>query len=37
MPDLRREDYGGRRMLRMELPGNRKRGKPKKEALYAMR
>ena len=30
---LRRKDDGyiGRRMLRMELPGKRKRGRPKKE------
>ena len=37
--DITRKDNGyiGRRMLRMELPGKRKRGRPKRRYMYAVR
>ena len=36
---LRRKDDGyiGRRMLRMELPGKRKRGRPKRRFMYVVK
>ena len=35
---LRKDDgYIGRRMLRMELPGKRKRGRPKRRFMYVVK